>query len=130
MIIGNVNLVSIKLAKYDRMSDFYEYELTYNIEGDVKKFLRKGSTKNVEVMIGDIVNLLKNLNKEEVEVWDNSTLDTFSKMDEEDFENVRKQLMYFFKRVNDKITEFKQNKSAVGYLDKYNSIAGFSMSFR
>ena len=75
----------------------------------------------------DLLNELKNMNKQKVEVWDNSTLDTFSRVDIEDEENVEKKLVYFFRRINDKISEFKHNKSAAGYLDRYNSIAGFSM---
>ncbi|MBS3153425.1 hypothetical protein J4426_02590 [Candidatus Woesearchaeota archaeon] len=129
MILGKVNLISIKLIKYDRVADSFEYELVYNIEGVLRRFVRKGAPKNSDVMVEDIINELRNLNKEKVEVWDNSTLDTFSRMDTEDIDNVRKHLMYFFRRVTDKITEFKQNKSADGYLARYNSIVGFSIKF-
>ena len=127
MNFGNVELESIKLTKYDRMTDFFEFELRYNLSGNPRVFVRKGAVKRTDVAVADIINELKNLNKEKVEVWDNSTLDIFSNVDTDDIEDVEKRLVYFFRRATDKITEFKHNKSASGYLDRYNSIAGFSM---
>ena len=129
MEVGKVNILSAKLTKYDRRANSFEYEILFESGGVKRKMVNTGTPGRVEPIVANIVKEIKEMSKVSVDVWDNSTLDTFSRIDDEIIENAERKLGLFFKRINDKITAVKQNKSADGYLNSYTSIAGYSMDF-
>ncbi|MBI4158801.1 hypothetical protein HY500_00910 [Candidatus Woesearchaeota archaeon] len=129
MELGKANILSAKLTKYDRRANSFEYEILFEAGGVKKKIVNTGTPGRVEPIVAGIVKEIKNMSKVSVDLWDNSTLDTFSKIDDEIIDNAERKLGLFFKRVNDKIAAVKQNKSADGYLNTYTSIAGYSMNF-
>ena len=129
MDIGHVKLLSIKLTKYDRLADFFEYECICKIEGEERRFLKQGKPGDVDSIVKSVIDEIKEKGKITVELWDNSSLDTVPHVDVENLENAEKQLNLFFRKVNDKILQFKQNRDGQGYLDMYYDIVGSSISF-
>ena len=129
MEIGKANILSAKLTKYDRRANTFEYEILFETNGAKQKIVNVGVPGKVEPIVASIIKEIKGMSKVSVDLWDNSSLDTFSKIDDEIIENAERKLGLFFKRVNDKITAVKTNKSADGYLNTYTSIAGYSMNF-
>ncbi len=129
MEIGKANILSAKLTKYDRRANSFEYEILFETNGVKKKIVNVGMPGRVEPIVADIIKSIKGMSKVSVDLWDNSSLDTFSKIDDEIIENAERKLGLFFKRVNDKIAAVKSNKSADGYLNTYTSIVGYSMNF-
>ena len=129
MEIGKANILSAKLTKYDRRANSFEYEILFETNGVKQKIVNVGVPGKVEPIVANIIKEIKGMSKVSISLWDNSTLDTFSKIDDEIIENAERKLGLFFKRVNDKIGAVKTNKSADGYLNTYTSIAGYSMNF-
>ncbi|MBI2107294.1 hypothetical protein HYT57_04900 [Candidatus Woesearchaeota archaeon] len=129
MEIGKANILSAKLTKYDRRANTFEYEILFETNGAKQKIVNVGVPGKVEPIVASIIKEIKGMSKVSVDLWDNSSLDTFSKIDDEIIENAERKLGLFFKRVNDKIAAVKTNKSADGYLNTYTSIAGYSMNF-
>ena len=129
MEIGKANILSAKLTKYDRRANTFEYEILFETNGAKQKIVNVGVPGKVEPIVASIIKEIKGMSKVSVDLWDNSSLDTFSKIDDEIIENAERKLGLFFKRVNDKIGAVKTNKSADGYLNTYTSIAGYSMNF-
>ena len=129
MEVGKANILSAKLTKYDRRANTFEYEILFETNGVRQKIVNIGTPGKVDPIVANIIKEIKGMSKVSVDLWDNSSLDTFSKIDDEIIENAERKLGLFFKRVNDKITAVKTNKSADGYLNTYTSIAGYSMNF-
>ena len=129
MEIGKANILSAKLTKYDRRANSFEYEILFETNGVKQKIVNVGVPGKVEPIVANIIKEIKGMSKVSISLWDNSTLDTFYKIDDEIIENAERKLGLFFKRVNDKIGAVKTNKSADGYLNTYTSIAGYSMNF-
>src|SRR3989344_2900247 len=115
---------SAKVTRYDRYSDTVYFDLIVKLNGIPqvlkKQFKLSESFEGLrDRMIDEVKEDFGGMNKRFDD--DDDLLGSALIVMIDDYEEVEESLVNFFKRVKDKVRQFKSNKSADGYLNMYSS---------
>ena len=120
-----------KITKYDRHTDTAYFDLIVKLNGNQqvlkKEFkLAESFDRLRDRIISEVKQQFSNENKS---YEDDDFLGGALVVVIEDYEELEESLVNFFKRVKEKVRQFRGNKSAEGYLNLYNSFDNIEYKF-
>lgn len=119
----------IKLSNYDRHSDLFDFKLFLIINDMPQKVSKKYKNDSPEALRDKIIDDVK----EEFSVSNfnsgDDILENVLLVMIDDYEEVEDKLVIFFKKIKDRIRDFKNNKRAEGYINMYNSMSDIEFKF-
>ncbi len=120
-----------KVTKYDRHTDMVYFDLFVTLNGNPQTLKKQFSlSENFEDLKDKTMDGVKkqfsgqNQSYDEDDFLGNALIVYI-----EDFEELEESLVNFFKRVKEKVRQFRGNKSAEGYLNMYNSFDNIEYTF-
>ena len=119
------------VTKYDRHTDIVYFDLFVTLNGNPqvlkKQFNLSESFEPLKDRMMDEVK--KQFSEQNQRYDDDDFLGNALIVMIEDFEELEESLVNFFKRVKEKVRQFRGNKSAEGYLNMYNSFDNIEYKF-
>jgi len=126
-----INFQRAKVTKYDRHTDVVYFDLFVTLNGNPQILKKQFSlSENFEALKDKMMDDVKkgfsgqNQSYDEDDFLGNALIVMIDNFDE-----LEESLVNFFKRVKEKVRQFKSNKSAEGYLNMYNSFDNIEYKF-
>ena len=120
-----------KVTKYDRHTDIVYFDLFVTLNGSQQVLKKQFSlAESFEALKDKMMNDVKQQFSSQNQRYDDDDfLGNALIVMIDDFDELEESLVTFFKRVKEKVRQFRGNKSAEGYLNLYNSFDNIEYKF-
>ena len=113
----------LKISNYDRYKDEFDFKLFLMINNVPQKISKKYKNDTPEALRDKLMDEVKDEFASMSSNLSDDILENALLVMIDDYEEVEEKLVLFFKKIKDKVRDFKNNKRAEGYINFYNGMS-------
>lgn len=119
----------LKISNYDRYKDEFDFKLFLMINNVPQKISKKYKNDTPEALRDKLMDEVKDEFASMSSNLSDDILENALLVMIDDYEEVEEKLVLFFKKIKDKVRDFKNNKRAEGYINLYNGMSDIEFKF-
>src|SRR3989344_2695274 len=113
----------LKISNYDRYKDEFDFKLFLMINNVPQKISKKYKNDTPEALRDKLMDEVKDEFASMSSNLSDDILENALLVMIDDYEEVEEKLVLFFKKIKDKVRDFKNNKRAEGYINLNNGMS-------
>ena len=127
MLNLGINIKELKIENYSRKDDTYDLVASFEVNGNKDNIVKRYDLGKAENLAGDLINSIREYVKNKNKVMSRDPIEGIVIIRYiKELEEIEEQVMGFFKKIEVKIKDFKNQKYGENFLTRYKTIDGFS----
>ncbi len=127
MLNLGIKIKELKIENYSRKDDTYDLIANFEVNGNKDNIVKRYDLGRIEDLTGDLISSIKEHVKSKNKVISRDPIEGIVIVRYiKELEEVEEQVMGFFKKIEVKIKDFKNQRYSENFLNRYKTIDGFS----
>jgi len=127
MLNLGIEIKELKIENYSRKDNTYDLIANFEVNGNKDNIVKRYGLSRIEDLTSDLISSIKEHVKSKNKVMSRDPIEgivivRYTK----ELEEVKEQVMGFFKKIETKIKDFKNQRYSENFLTRYKTIDGFS----
>ena len=127
MLNLGIEIKELKIENYSRKDDTYDLIANFEVNGNKDNIVKRYSLSRIGDLTNDLISSIKEHVKSKNKVMSRDPIEGIVIIRYiKELEEIEEQVMGFFKKIEVKIKDFKNQKYGENFLTRYKTIDGFS----
>ena len=127
MLNLGIEIKELKIENYSRKDNTYDLIANFEVNGNKDNIVKRYDLGKAENLAGDLINSIREYVKNKNKVMSRDPIEGIVIIRYiKELEEIEEQVMGFFKKIEVKIKDFKNQKYGENFLTRYKTIDGFS----